>query len=644
MTTLSRRSLPGLLSLLAVIAAACSPTACAPAGPAVLPTPEVAAVVPPPAVDVRTLHRAAEEAPPPVVEGRSAINPAELDLDWREIIAPNRIVPGSLSLGTTSDGHLVGDAVLPEDGEHHAVIDGCRVRETNFGTEELVEVILHAGAEVERSAPGARLMVCNMGFKGGGHLKWSHSHNSGRDADLAFYMLRDGAPVDAPALVAFGGDLRSMGGAGLTFDIERNWLQIRALLTHPTVQVQWLFISNPLKDAVLGWAREHGESAELIARAESVLWQPTDSSPHNDHLHLRIYCSRQDVLEGCVNTGPVWAWVNPWDDARRARASALTRGLNDPDEATRLAILDFLVKIDGQHAAPELARKGLFDPSPKVRLRSLDILATWRSDDPSVRDALERFIRAPGGGVLAEDPAFSRSGLGPRVASTDDAPLPGESGPEPLQPDPIRTATMLDAAWRTLGLIADGRSVGFLTDALASKRRLGEGRGTGRGEPAAAAAAARHLTDPRLVPALIAALDNPDADVREAAADTLRRITNHSFKVNWARAKDARRRQKDVNRWTAWWASNGHKSRSELLLDGFRESGVKLKSLEGWDAVDTLVKVTGRDDHIGYNADRLVSTITGRWSPRDASASSRSARWKKWWKKNERRVRKRWTK
>ena len=59
-------------------------------------------------------------------------------------------------------------------------------------------------------------MVCNMGFKGGGHLKWSHSHNSGRDADLAFYMLRDGAPVDAPALVALAHEEVDLGRGNST--------------------------------------------------------------------------------------------------------------------------------------------------------------------------------------------------------------------------------------------------------------------------------------------------------------------------------------------------------------------------------------------------------------------------------------------
>jgi hypothetical protein len=38
------------------------------------------------------------------------------------------------------------------------------------------------------------------------------------------------------------------------------------------------------------------------------LHQPGDSAPHDDHLHLRIYCSQNDRPLGCVDRGPVRWW------------------------------------------------------------------------------------------------------------------------------------------------------------------------------------------------------------------------------------------------------------------------------------------------------------------------------------------------
>jgi penicillin-insensitive murein endopeptidase len=47
-------------------------------------------------------------------------------------------------------------------------------------------------------------------------------------------------------------------------------------------------------------ARKLNEPAWLLERAESVLHQPTDSRPHDDHFHLRIRCTPEERSAGCV--------------------------------------------------------------------------------------------------------------------------------------------------------------------------------------------------------------------------------------------------------------------------------------------------------------------------------------------------------
>ncbi len=72
---------------------------------------------------------------------------------------------------------------------------------------------------------------------------------------------------------------------------------------------------------VIEYARARGEDPELVWYAESVLLQPGDSASHDDHLHLRIACTPDEAVAGCLGGGPYWPWlprlpqlVSPPDD------------------------------------------------------------------------------------------------------------------------------------------------------------------------------------------------------------------------------------------------------------------------------------------------------------------------------------------
>ena len=44
----------------------------------------------------------------------------------------------------------------------------------------------------------------------------------------------------------------------------------------------------------------------LVEYARTLMRQPGDSAPHDDHFHVRVYCTRSDRFHGCRDSGPVW--------------------------------------------------------------------------------------------------------------------------------------------------------------------------------------------------------------------------------------------------------------------------------------------------------------------------------------------------
>ena len=109
------------------------------------------------------------------------------------------------------------------------------------------------------------------------------------------------------AAVVFDRNGRSLDGT-LRFDTARNWALVRALLEDPGVEIQYLFVHNNLRRAMLQHAHAVGDDADLVDRADALLRQPGDSLPHDDHLHVRIYCSAADRPYGCRDQGPVRWW------------------------------------------------------------------------------------------------------------------------------------------------------------------------------------------------------------------------------------------------------------------------------------------------------------------------------------------------
>jgi penicillin-insensitive murein endopeptidase len=95
----------------------------------------------------------------------------------------------------------------------------------------------------------------------------------------------------------------------VALDLERNWALVQHLLETYPQDVQWIFVSTGVKTALLAYALSAGVPLDIVERAESVLHQPSDSTPHDDHFHLRLYCSNDDLAQSCADVPPIWPWV-----------------------------------------------------------------------------------------------------------------------------------------------------------------------------------------------------------------------------------------------------------------------------------------------------------------------------------------------
>jgi penicillin-insensitive murein endopeptidase len=213
----------------------------------------------------------------------------------------------SISVGKPSHGYLIDGVRLPDHGEGFTTREVWRARDNRYGTDELIDLVVGVARRMRRQVPDLQLVIGDLSGRGGGERYAFHrSHQSGRDADLLYY-LRDasGQPFEPDAMHVFDAAGRARDGSGLTVDVPRTWLLVKELITAPEAPVQWIFIYEPLARRLLDHAARIGEPEALVARARKTLRQPGDSARHDDHMHVRVYCAAADRAYGCVDIGPM---------------------------------------------------------------------------------------------------------------------------------------------------------------------------------------------------------------------------------------------------------------------------------------------------------------------------------------------------
>jgi penicillin-insensitive murein endopeptidase len=211
------------------------------------------------------------------------------------------IVPtpaGGLSVGSPTDGHLVGGAHLDES-PWLRVTPCYQGQDVRWGLESLVSLIDHGARSVRKEFPDAVLSVGHLSRRGGGDVDRHASHESGRDADVGFYVTnQQGKAIYAEHFVPFLGDGTAPSWPGARFDDARNWAFVASVVADGRARVSYLFVASPLRARLLAYAQKIGAPYAVRVRASELMAQPRGSLPHDDHFHVRISCP--SFMEACV--------------------------------------------------------------------------------------------------------------------------------------------------------------------------------------------------------------------------------------------------------------------------------------------------------------------------------------------------------
>lgn len=212
------------------------------------------------------------------------------------------------------------------------------------------DALTRAAAAVARAWPGgAALVIGDLSARHGGTHSRHGSHQSGRDADVLFYLLdHSGRSIRGSGFYAFdelgassvAAPSAPVSGLAL-FDTARNWALVRALLLDEDAPVQWIFCADGIKARLLNYAAQNELDARALLRAAYVLHQPSRGNPHRDHFHIRVACTADERARGCLDEGPVWPWI------RLAHEKPAREGPGDDDPALLQALLGDLLPAAG---------------------------------------------------------------------------------------------------------------------------------------------------------------------------------------------------------------------------------------------------------------------------------------------------------
>ncbi len=228
-----------------------------------------------------------------------ALNPGKsldtpLSAGARVVVAKVDPTSPSHSIGSPGAGKLEGGLPMLEGPGR--IIKAERWK--TWGTAETVAIlddVLRAYTEEEpHSHP---ILVGNLSAQHGGRLEPHGSHQSGRDADLSFVQLHDGkGPKGDQEL-----DWRDMNA--LNLDGARTWTLLRLLIA--TGRIEGIYIDTGVQKLLY----DHAIATGTPTKGQLEQWLEYPRAPgtthavithipgHDDHLHVRLTCSRGDT--GC---------------------------------------------------------------------------------------------------------------------------------------------------------------------------------------------------------------------------------------------------------------------------------------------------------------------------------------------------------
>jgi len=245
-----------------------------------------------------------EPTPEPEPEGVPGGGPDPLTLDGT----------ASTSVGSPTEGHLTSSVPLPLHGPGY-VFSPRKDPTHRYGTWEMVRALIDAAAAVHQAQPGNTLVVGDLSLAAGGDIGGHASHRSGRDVDVMFYLLTpEGEPFDAKAIPiepdGTGVDYQDLTTADddvpVRLDVPRTWALVAALVGDESNHIGRIFVVEHVRTMLLEEGKRVGASKDVLELAGHLMCQP--GFPHDDHMHIRFFCSPDDIEAGCLDTAPIFPW------------------------------------------------------------------------------------------------------------------------------------------------------------------------------------------------------------------------------------------------------------------------------------------------------------------------------------------------
>ncbi len=260
-------------------------------------------------------------------------------------------------------------------GPNHRLQHHVNKSKTYYGTPVLIDALLNAAAKVSESFPdGQPMVVGNLSKKNGGDIGDSRSHNSGRDVDIVFFMTQlDGTSVRVRNHHYDEAGLSRRLPKKYTFDLNRNWRVIEAMVEDPKAPVQWVILEPHLEVLLLKHAKGLGVPTDKLRHYADLMTLPAYAGRHENHMHIRIQCSVKDWQERCQPTGPIWDNHSALREAIAERSKGMATKLTSPERDERM---DAIERLWAKGLSPSLkdALPLLDDSDARVRRRARKML------------------------------------------------------------------------------------------------------------------------------------------------------------------------------------------------------------------------------------------------------------------------------
>ena len=467
----------------------------------------------------------------------------------------------SFSVGDTRDGYMVNGRPLPAPSLLLRQLPVQYERGLAYATTDMVELFVDTARAMEKKYPGTIMYLGNMAAREGGDIPYSVSHNAGRDADIGFYLK------DAEGKFAHPQNLHKINrrfqsreeGPVYTFDLEKNTTLIELLLTHPKVRVQFIFLAKHLRTAIYRELVARGSSPELLERFEMSV---QNQAAHDDHFHVRIYCSNSDICAGCVDKSVIHPWHEdplPKREQCVARyASMLKKNKTEPE--SKAVALQRLALLGAASANESQIIKHLGHENSEVRLAAAMAASELSS---GVTQALVKQL-------AKESQPSVRLALIQTLSGFDTA-----QTRQTFMEEIVRRTSQTDAGFADEEMQTIFHFIIRHPHANNAKPLLD-----------AMHAAARHALS--------------DTKAFEAVAHTFGVVVNMAVKPTLAEM---------LAHADAWFAEHGTQTRQQWLIDGFKREGFQVTNLENADIPILLDAIDGPAE-ISLNAQLQLKKIS----------------------------------